>query len=95
MTNQISSPRVQEHRLRTERESKIRVNRNEIIRNLSKELDAARQVFQEEFAHQSRISKNYIDAIIAKVKAFEALPWHKKLWLAILEAFGKRKQILP
>ena len=91
---QVSSPRVAAHRFRTEEENEIRYNKNTIIRNLSKELELLKKQFEKDFGHQTRSSKAYIESILAKVSAFESLPWYSKLWLAILEAFGKRKPII-
>lgn len=42
-----------------------------------------------------RVTKGTIGELRNAVMAYENLGWWKRLWLLVLEIFGKRKPILP
>lgn len=63
-----------------------------------KALDHQQKSFSETLSRHMRdqkvMTQKEIEAIKAKVAAYQSLPWYKKLWLALKELFGHKTEIL-
>lgn len=53
-----------------------------------------RETFTSELKRKDLLTKEQVEELRNKAKAYESLKWYRKLWLAILELFGKKKEIL-
>ena len=61
---------------------------------LKQQIANQRVTFSSRIVQQELLKKHELDALKAKVKAYESLKWYKKLWLAIREWFGYKQEIL-
>lgn len=61
---------------------------------LKEQIKKQKETFSRELRKKDFMNQKEVELLRNKVKAYESLKWYKKLWLAILELFGKKREII-